>query len=565
MHARETVSDVLLETLHALDVRYLFANLGTDYPSIVESLAKYQALGVPLPRMVLCPHENTAITAAHGAALATGRGQAVMVHVDVGTQNLGGALHNVCTGRIPMFIFAGRSPAGTRGERLGSRDNPIHYYQDVRDQAGIVRQYCKWELNLELPEQSAYAFQRAIRVMHAEPQGPIYMTAGREVLALPVAEMRSDPPQPADRPTLGELSDATARRIVRALDEAERPLVITSYAGRRPEAVPRLVALCERLGLPVVEASPTYLNFPRDHAQHWGFRAALPVQFADLVLLLDTDVPWIPKSGAPPPGTPVIQLDVDPLKSNMVMWDYPVTESHQVDTAQALSALLTHMEASPGLDAGRLELRKSWLERYRLAPERPARSHGGSLTPDVVSAVIGEVLGPNAVLIDETVSNLDSTRRFTARTRPGTYFGLPGGSLGWGGGAALGYRLVRPQADVAWLVGDGSFVFSVPSSLYMTAQHYGVPFLTVIYNNGGWNAVKLATDRMYGAEGQAARSGNYHHHIGATEHLEQVAAAFGCFAIAVDSLQGLHQALAEARAAMNAGNSAVINVLLASP
>jgi acetolactate synthase-1/2/3 large subunit len=261
----------------------------------------------------------------------------------------------------------------------------------------------------------------------------------------------------------------------------------------------------------------------------------------------------------------VIQLDVDPLKSNMVMWDYPVTESHQVDTAQALSALLTQMEASPGPDAGRLEQRKSWLERYRLAPERPDRSDGGSLTPDVVSAVIGEVLGPNAVLIDETVSNLDSTRRFTARTRPGTYFGLPGGSLGWGGGAALGYRLVRPQADVAWLVGDGSFVFSVPSSLYMTAQHYGVPFLTVIYNNGGWNAVKLATDRMYGAEGQAARSGNYHHHIGATEHLEQVAAAFGCFAIAVDSLQGLHQALAEARAAMNAGNSAVINVLLASP
>lgn len=561
-----TVSDVLLETLHSLGVRTLFANLGTDYPPIVESLARHEGEGAPVPQVVLCPHENTAITAAHGYALATGQGQGVLVHVGVGTQNLGGALHNAWTGRIPMLIFAGRSPAGTRGELLGSRDNPIHFYQDVRDQAGTIRQYSKWELSLELPEQAAYALQRAARLMQSEPQGAVYVTAAREVLGMPVGTLTPDDPARSARPALGELSDDAARRLAEALHAARRPLVITTYLGRRPAAVETLVGLSETLGLPVIEAGATHLNFPRDHAHHWGFRAAQAVAEADLVLLLDTDVPWIPKFGTPPTGTPVVQLDVDPLKPHIVMWDYPVTESHQVDTARALAAVLAHARALPAPNAAREVGRREWLTRH--CPP-PVDSGGavdaadGSLTPDAVSAIVGEALGPDAVLFDETVTSLDSTRRHTRRTVPGTYFGLPGGSLGWGGGAAMGHKLARPDTEVAWLVGDGSYVFSVPTSLYMTASRYGAPFLTVIYNNAGWNAVKAATHRVYGHEGEAARLDAYQHRLGQTGHLEQVAAAFGCFAAEADSPQRLRAALEEGRAAVASGVPAVINARLA--
>ena len=562
MPARETVSDVFLETLRELGIRYIFANLGTDYAPIVETIAKYRDEGLPLPEILLCPHENTAITAAHGYALATGQGQGVFVHVGVGTQNLGGALQNAWSARVPMLIFAGRTPLSTRGERLGGRDNPIHYFQDVRDQAGIIRQYCKWEFTLELPEQVGYALQRGVRLMQSEPKGAIYVTAAREVLAMPVGEMISDSPERCSPAVLGELPEEAAARLAEALWRAERPLIVTTYLGRHLESVPHLVALSEALKIPVVETVPTHLNFPRDHAHHWGFLGERVVGEADFVLLLDTDVPWMAKHAAPGRDVPVVQLDVDPVKAHITMWDFPVTESHWVETRAALPKIVECVKGLPKWAPARAKARQEWLDSKRLEPPPPMRE--GKLTVQSLSMFLGEALGPEVVIFDEGVSNSNPIRRFTRRTRPGSYFGLPGGSLGWGGGAALGYKLARPEAEVVWLVGDGSFFFSVPSSLYMTAMRYRVPFLTVIINNQAWNAVKVATDRVYGTTGIAARTGQYLHELAPTGHLEQVAGAFGCFAVEVDSLDALREAFNEGRKAVAAGRPAVINALLSA-
>lgn len=556
-----TVADLLLETLHAHGMRFLFANTGTDHPPILESVAKYAERGAPLPQIVICPHETTAITAAHGAYLASGKGQGVFVHVGVGTQNLGGALHQAWAGRIPMLVFAGRSPATARGELLGSRDNFIHYLQDVRDQAGPIRQFSKWEFNLELPEQIAYAVHRGIRIMHSEPQGAIYMTAAREVLSMRVpAGLESDAPAWYAPPTLGELRRDDARRLAESLQRAERPLIITSSAGRHPQAVEVLVALSEALLVPVLEATPTYLNFPRNHPHHWGFRAGTTVADTDFILLVDTDVPWVPALGAPRRGIPVVQLDMDPVKQHITLWDFPVTESHQVDSLSALARVLEAAGDLPAFDATRRQARLQWLAAHR--PGAPELSKGGALTAAQVSAVLRDELDPDTIYFNEGISNTDAILAGTCCVRPGAYFGLPGGSLGWGGGAAFGYKLMQPQAKIAWLVGDGSFLFSVPSSLFMAVQRYQTPFLTVIYNNSGWRAVKLATDRMYGNAGHAARGDNYHHTLGPEAPLQQIAAVFGCWTAEARDSAGMIAAVREARKQIAAGRAAVINAIL---
>jgi acetolactate synthase-1/2/3 large subunit len=559
MPARETVSDVFLETLYDLGVRYLFANLGTDYPPIIETLAKYKELGQPLPEVVICPHEVTAITSAHGYALATGQGQGVFVHVGVGTQNLGGALNDACAGRMPMFIFAGKTPLGTRGEHAGSRDNPIHYYQDVRDQAGILRQYVKWEFNLEAPEQAAYAFHRGLRMMHSHPRGPVYMTAAREVLGHPVAEMRSDTKDRSALPVLGPLNERDAIRLVELIGQAERPLIVTSYAGRNAGAMAALVGLSETLRVPVVEAFATYLNFPRDHANHWGYRAVEAVQEADLVLLIDTDVPWLARYGSPGRDVPVIQLDVDPIKPHITMWDFPVTESHWVDTAQVLPML---HECARGGTANKAKPKphQDWLDSHRPQIKTPALK--GKLTVDSASAVLGRLLSQDTVIFDQGVTSSDSIKRHIRRNRPGTYFGTPGSSLCWAGGAAMGFKLARPDAEVVCLIGDGSFIFGVPSSLYMAAQRYRIPFLTVIYNNGGWKAVREATESVFGTEGVAAKHEAYQHELGPTGRLEQVAGAFGCHAARAETAEELDAAVREGLAQVRQGRSSVINAML---
>ena len=112
---------------------YLFANFGSDHTAIVEAyaLARGEAARTRC-RLVLCPHEMVALSAAQGYAQVTGQAQAVLVHVECGTQSLGGAVHNVSRGRVPVLIFAGASPLTQEGELPGSRNEFIHWLQDTR-------------------------------------------------------------------------------------------------------------------------------------------------------------------------------------------------------------------------------------------------------------------------------------------------------------------------------------------------------------------------------------------------------------------------------------------------
>ena len=128
-----TASTALLESLTEAGVSYIFANFGSDHPALIEALAEARAHGKTVPAVITCPNEMVALSCAHGYAQITGRAQAVVVHVECGTQSLGGAVHNAAKGRIPVFIFAGMSPFTQEGELKGSRNEFIQWIQDVPD------------------------------------------------------------------------------------------------------------------------------------------------------------------------------------------------------------------------------------------------------------------------------------------------------------------------------------------------------------------------------------------------------------------------------------------------
>src|SRR5689334_20780073 len=138
-----TTSTAFLEALAEAGVRYVFANLGSDHPGLIEAFARAKADGREdeFPRLIVCPHETVALSAAHAYAMLTGEPQAVIVHVDVGTQNLSGGVSNAMRGRVPVLIFAGAAPFTLEGELPGGRNEFIHWIQDVRDQHGILRNY----------------------------------------------------------------------------------------------------------------------------------------------------------------------------------------------------------------------------------------------------------------------------------------------------------------------------------------------------------------------------------------------------------------------------------------
>src|SRR5215510_48361 len=177
-----TAGTALIEALREAGVSFIFANLGSDHPAIVESMAEASATGRPAPKLITCPAEMVALSAAHGVAQVTGRAQAVLVHVECGTQSLAGAVHNAARNRIPVLIFAGASPSTQEGELPGSRNEFIHWLQDVRDQRGIVRGYVKYDNEVRTGRNLGQIVHRALQIAHSDPRGPVYLMAAREVL-----------------------------------------------------------------------------------------------------------------------------------------------------------------------------------------------------------------------------------------------------------------------------------------------------------------------------------------------------------------------------------------------
>ena len=308
-----TTSTAFLEALAESGVRYIFANLGSDHPGLIEALAQVnaEARAGGFPQLIVCPHETVALSAAHAYASVSRQPQAVLVHVDAGTQNLGGAVSNAMRGRVPVLIFAGAAPFTITGELPAGRNEFIHWFQDVHDQRGILRGYVKYDNEIRTGGNVKQLVHRALQIARSEPSGPVYLVGPREVMEEPVEPYTVDPAQfPPAEPAA--LTADVIQEIAAALAGAVHPLIITSYLGRNPDAVPALVELAELLAIPVLESAAFHVNFPGDHPLHAGYQFTTSRQNqvlagADVILVLDSDVPWIHAPAAPrrtPRSTP---------------------------------------------------------------------------------------------------------------------------------------------------------------------------------------------------------------------------------------------------------------------
>ncbi|NBS60074.1 MAG: acetolactate synthase, partial [Betaproteobacteria bacterium] len=230
----ETAARFLLDGLSEVGVEYLFCNFGTDHAPIIEEMARLEAAGLPYPKAILCPHENTAMHMAGGYALATGRGQGVMVHVDVGTANAAMGMHNLFRTRLPVMLMAGKAPYTSFGELPGTRDDYVHFVQEPMDQGSIVRPFAKWEYTLPSGAVAKETVRRAHTLMQSDPPGPVHLLFARETLAehwQPEA-IRSYPDATHAPQKLGGIDPARVNALAKRLLKSERPMLITGYGGK---------------------------------------------------------------------------------------------------------------------------------------------------------------------------------------------------------------------------------------------------------------------------------------------------------------------------------------------
>ena len=570
--ARYSAAHYFLEGLVDLGVEYIFANLGTDHVSIIEEMARWDKEGRKHPEVILCPHEVVAVHMAGGYALATGKCQAVLVHVDAGTANACMAIQNLFRYRLPVMLFAGRAPHTLHGELTGSRDTYVHFVQDPFDIASIVRPYVKWEYSLPSGVVVKEALARASAFAHSDPPGPVYMMLPRETLAeeWDEAAMPAYPPSRYGSVRAGGIEPARAEAIAKELMAAENPVAFAAYLGRKGEAVAVLDRLARTCGIQVAEFNAIDLNIPQDSPCYAGGDPLALLENADLGLLLDTDVPFVPQSKRAR-EMKWIQIDVDPLKSDFPMWGFATDMRVQGDSGIVLQQVLDAVEKRADDTyhkrvAARIE---SWNGAREASTKRRAdasanKGVSGALNPAFVFATLSAKLSQDDVVLNEAIRNGPILQAHLKRTKPRSYVGLAGGGLGFSGGMALGLKLARPTRRVVQVIGDGGFHFSSPDSVYATAQQYQIPILTVVLDNGGWQAVKSATQRVY-PNGIAAETDRFQSRLmsgrqGERRDFSEVAKAFGAHGECVREPNELAAALDRCLAALDDGKAAVLHV-----
>jgi acetolactate synthase-1/2/3 large subunit len=469
---------------------------------------------------------------------------------------------------IPVLFTAGRTPVTEAGLR-GSRNRPIHWGQESFDQGGLLREFVKWDYELRHATQLETVLDRALEMALAEPQGPIYLILPREVLSQEMDTIEIHPWRKPKGPILSYPDPACLDEAAGWLMEARNPLIIASRVGKNPEAVSSLVSFAEAAVAPVVTPNSSFMNFPTAHPHYLGLNASDFLKDTDLIVIADSDVPWFPDTDRPPDGAKIIHVSRDPSYQSYPIRGFPVDLPIAGDPGVTLRALAEKMlTLSPG-NSSDLDSRREWIrarhseQKSKLRATAERFRNQKPIHPSWAAYCLNQVLDEDTILLNEytlDISQIDFHH-------PNSYFGLsPAGGLGWSIGAGMGIKLARPDKTCVISMGDGAYIFNVPTACHYVSRAYALPFLAIILNNGTYGASKRAVLDVF-PDGWASSTDVFPLcDLTPAPQYELIVSAFGGYGEAVDEPDALLPALRRAlKIVREEKRQAVLNVICAGP
>jgi acetolactate synthase-1/2/3 large subunit len=512
-YAADEWSDALVASMKLGGVDNLFFVSGSELAFFQEAVAKAEARGTPAPKLVTMMHESVALNAALGNAMVRNAPAATAVHVDVGTLHYGAATHTAWRGNYPVLMMAGTGPRAFPGSMRGSREAAgVQWVQEPRDQGEIVRQYTKIDHRLEHQDNPGLIVSRLLQVAMSEPKGPVYLAVPQETAFLPLPGSTRFPARDQlglARPVSPSADDA--RQIAEWLVKADNPCIYSSKVGHEPGATEALVRLAELLAIPYMEnTSADRMNFPADSPLYGTGPAP---RDADVLLIFEHLSPYSPGSESPSPDAKIAWISIDPVLSRFKTIEYRADLWIPASSALVAGAVY---EAATGMltssDLTRIAARRERLDRRKLEMDEQAESlakrdlAAGKLTGRVVGYEVARLLDPDAIVLNDGLSNGGYVQTYARRSRTGTYFRSGSSSGGWGSGAAFGVKLARPDQDVVLVSGDGYYTFGSPMPALWAARFHRAAYLSVVFVNGTYSTGTSSLTRMY-PEGYAAAGG----------------------------------------------------------
>ncbi|WP_309083550.1 thiamine pyrophosphate-dependent enzyme [Chelativorans sp.] len=346
------------------------------------------------------------------------------------------------------------------------------------------------------------------------------------------------------------------------LAKAKSPLVI-SQSPELGDGFEPFAGFVDRYALPVVEFWSPRQALPTSHPMHVGREPTAWVKDADVILVLNAMVPWIADHVELKEGCKVIAVGPDPQFRSVPMRSFELDISLGGGTKEAITALAAAMaervpESEPFAER-RERAARAKAELAAAVEKRVAMGSGSPMSPAYVSHCINQIVDErtsifNELGIDPSVMAFDSPRNF---------FSSPlSGGLGWGVPAALGAQLADRHRQVIVTVGDGSYMFANPVACHQTAAALKLPLLTIVFNNGIWNAVRRSTLYMYPDGRSAAANVMPITALDPSPDYAAVARAHGAHAERVENGADLPAALERALNATRSGQQALLEVMV---
>jgi acetolactate synthase-1/2/3 large subunit len=559
--AATTVAQSYMAALKACGIRHVFANGGTDFAPIIEGILRNRQDGGDMPEFVTVPHEHVAVAMAQGYYLMSGKMAGAMVHVNVGTANTICALMNAARNNTPMFLAAGRSPATETGD-AGSRDFWIHWAQENFDQAAMVREHVKWEYELRHGQPINTIVGRAVDIAMSEPKGPVYLQLPRELLGSPSTNP-GPLPRGRDFGTVPAVADIHAlERVADMIAAAENPVIVMTTPATAA-TFKALGAFAEAHAIAVLTGPHAALS--SSNPMNLGRVTGPALKAADLILVLNSPVPWVPKHMQPNKDARLIYIAPDPHFTTYPFRGFEMDLAIAGDPAASLTILgdmlnIKLKDRGAATDRRRKlngEKRQALLDSRRAAIE--AASTQRPISYVWAAHCVNEVKGANTTIAEEIgvpfdFLDIEDDRDFMATS-------LGSGSLGMALGMGLGAKFAAPDRTVITTLGDGGYMFGCPTAAHFVSQAQKLPVLTMIMNNSEWHAVRDAVVSMY-PDGLAAKANSLPIvDLSPTPDYHKIAEAFGGYGEKVDDPAKLKGAIGRALEQVAQGRQATLNVV----
>jgi len=488
-------SDLVAELLRDLGVRYLPMNPGSSFRGLHDSVVNHR--GNRDPQLLLCLHEEIAVSLAHGYAKASGEIGVAAVHDLVGLMHASMAVYDAFADRTPLLLLGGSGPADPLQRR------PVDWLHSATTQAQLVRDFVVWDAEPATPVAFVDDVVRAYRRALSAPRGPAYVS-----LDAAVQEMSLDAPVPkpdlalhAPAPRMAPDPDAVTA-AADLLSRAERPAVVAGRVALDPAAGEQVAALVELLGAGYHEDRNAVV-LPTDHPQNLTGSPDL-LRDADVVVAVDVvDLPAllsargrdrgrVPVAGR---GGPAV-IDVSHGDLGMPSWSNafrrPVARSVALQGDPLLGVAQLSQALGSRIDTETAARRRTELSEHkvRLRERQQAlvwgRWHEVPVSPARLVSELWEAVRdvPHLLCLRNTRSWPEGVWELPGA---GSYLGHSGGGgVGYGPGALVGGALAARDSGRlgVGIIGDGDLLMA--AGALWTASHYRIPLLAVVNDNGSF-------------------------------------------------------------------------------